>query len=177
MDHGTLHQLQNLIHRRNVKEEPKEDFNACEDFFILVVTCHILCVTMKYLKLDSLNSYPSSCDLIPDDYLIRSTAERQCILHAVASAIIDQTVDLSMTFSDDCETSTDGENDHILEYANEIISLGLLFMNYRDSIKEGDGNRVILCWKYMLPIFKATNRKNYAIEAFYTLVNCKLLPP
>ena len=29
----------------------------------------------------------------------------------------------------------------------------------------------------MLPLFKATGRKNYAIEAFYTLSYCKLLPP
>ena len=57
------------------------------------------------------------------------------------------------------------------------MSLGLLFLNYRDAIKEGDGQRVMLCWKYFLPIFKATNRQNYAIEAFITLANCKVLPP
>ena len=49
-------------------------------------------------------------------------------------------------------------------------------MNYRDAIKEGDGQRVMTCWKYMMLLFKATNRQNYAIEAFHTLANCKLLP-
>jgi hypothetical protein len=37
-------------------------------------------------------------------------------------------------------------------YACEII-LGLLYMNYNDVIKEGDGERVVLIWKYLLPIF------------------------
>ena len=49
-------------------------------------------------------------------------------------------------------------------------------MNYRDSIREGDGLRVMQVWKFMLPIFRATSRRNYAIEAFHTLVNVKLLP-
>ena len=35
----------------------------------------------------------------------------------------------------------------------------------------------MLCWKYMLPIFIATSRRNYAIEAFHTLSNSKILPP
>lgn len=29
--------------------------------------------------------------------------------------------------------------------------------------------RVMLCWKYFLPVFKATNRQNYAIEAYSSL--------
>lgn len=65
----------------------------------------------------------------------------------------------------------------MLQYACEVMSLGLLFMNYRDAIKEGDGERVMICWKFMLPIYKATGRKNYAIEAFHAISNCKLLPP
>ena len=42
-------------------------------------------------------------------------------------------------------------------------------MDYADSIKEGDGNRVLRFWKYLLPIFKASGRKNYSIEAVHLL--------
>ena len=38
-------------------------------------------------------------------------------------------------------------------------------MEYKDAIHEGDGMRVLRCWKYLLPLFKANNHKNYAIEA------------
>lgn len=32
-------------------------------------------------------------------------------------------------------------------------------------------------WKYFLVLFKATNRRNYAIGAFHTLASIKVLPP
>ena len=34
-DHGTLYLLRNLINRRNVVVDPKQDVNACEDFLCL----------------------------------------------------------------------------------------------------------------------------------------------
>ena len=43
-------------------------------------------------------------------------------------------------------------------------------MEYRDAIREGDGIRVLRCWKYLLPLFKATQRHNYAIEAANLLI-------
>ena len=38
-------------------------------------------------------------------------------------------------------------------------------MEYEDAIREGDGNHVLQCWRYLLPIFKASGRTNYSIEA------------
>ena len=38
-------------------------------------------------------------------------------------------------------------------------------MQFSDAIREGDGVRVLRCWKYMLPIFSASGNKNYACEA------------
>lgn len=46
-----------------------------------------------------------------------------------------------------------------------MLSLGPFYLNFRDAIKEGDGERVLISWKYVLPIFICTNRKNYAKEA------------
>ena len=43
-------------------------------------------------------------------------------------------------------------------------------MEFIDGIREGDGYRILRCWRDFLPIFKATNRKNYSIEAFTFLV-------
>ena len=45
-------------------------------------------------------------------------------------------------------------------------------------IKEGDGERVFLCWKFFLPIFRADRKSNYAIEALTYLAEITfLLPP
>ena len=92
------------------------------------------------------------------------------MLHGVSSIVVDKMVDLSLTFKDKDAVP----KDHVLEYASEVVSLGLLYMH---CIREGDGERVLLNWKYMLLLFKATNCRNYAIEAVHTLANVKLLPP
>ena len=39
-------------------------------------------------------------------------------------------------------------------------------MEYTDAISEGDGLRVLRCWRYLLPIFKSSRRTNYSIEVF-----------
>ncbi len=36
MDGGTLFQLRNLINRRNVRKDPSDNVNVCEDFFLTV---------------------------------------------------------------------------------------------------------------------------------------------
>ena len=164
-----------MINRKNVKNEPNDDFDACEEFFLLVVICHILCAGMKQLKMALLQDFPQS-SMIPENISELTKEERTEILKNIATNLVNEIVDLSPTFQDKKEHATPDE-DHIFEYARELVSLGLLYMNYRDSIREGDGLRVMQVWKFMLPIFRATSRRNYAIEAFHILANVKLLPP
>ena len=55
------------------------------------------------------------------------------------------------------------------------MSLGLLLIEFNDAIREGDGNRICRCWQFFLPVFKATKRKNYAIEAFVLQAQLRFL--
>ena len=52
-EHGKLYQLRNVINRRNVVKKSIDNFNACDDIFMMVVISHILVVAIKYLKLKS----------------------------------------------------------------------------------------------------------------------------
>ena len=54
-------------------------------------------------------------------------------------------------------------------YAIQIISIGCFYLELLDAIREGDGERVLTCWRYLLPIFRQSGRKNYSIEAFNLL--------
>ena len=56
-EHGTLYQLRNLINRRNVVATPMKDFIACDDFFITVLTGHIIAAAMKVLHINSPSEY------------------------------------------------------------------------------------------------------------------------
>ena len=63
-------------------------------------------------------------------------------------------------------------------YASEMLSLGLFHEEFRDCIREGDGERVLRCWKFMLLLFKASKRTNYSLEALRLLLQHHfLLPP
>ena len=45
-------------------------------------------------------------------------------------------------------------------YASEVLSLGMVWHNYYDAIMEGDGDRVMRIWKYLMVIFKETGHRN-----------------
>lgn len=66
-------------------------------------------------------------------------------------------------------------DDKVFAYSSLVISCGLLYSEFCDSIKEGDGLRVLRCWRYMFLLFKATNRVNYSIEAFTMLAQYEFL--
>ncbi len=59
-DCGTLYQLRNVLGRTNVVQRPLDNFNACDDFFVLVVHAHILAAAMKMLGISDVNEIPSS---------------------------------------------------------------------------------------------------------------------
>lgn len=61
-------------------------------------------------------------------------------------------------------------------YAVQILSQGLLYLEFRDAIKEGDGHRIICCWRYFMLVFKARRRKNYSIEALNLLADYHFFP-
>ena len=52
--------------------------------------------------------------------------------------IIDSFVDISYP-----KASTEEDEDNVCAYATEVMSLGLLLMEFIDGIRKGDGERII----------------------------------
>ncbi len=70
--------------------------------------------------------------------------------------------------------------DGVTMYAREqtlTLTLGLIWLEFNDAIKEADGDRILLSWKIMMPIFKATNHTNYFREAVNLLTQVYTLAP
>ena len=61
----------------------------------------------------------------------------------------------------------------MLDYGKNLTGLGCFYLEFSDAIKEGDGLRVLRCWKYLLPLFKSSSRKNYSIEVLNMLCQCE----
>ena len=57
------------------------------------------------------------------------------------------------------------DKDGVLFYGKELLSLGMLYLELLDGIREGDGFRILRCWRYLLLVFKATNKRKYAVQA------------
>ena len=181
MERGTLYQIRNLINRRNVKKAPKSDVNASEDFLEVVVTGYIVAAAMAYLGMSSLSDLPKE-SIISHDVWMEDDAVRWNILHDIAKHIVDKYIDLSTEFKAPTPKPQPGQpaksEGEVLEYSREVLSLGLLFFEFKDAVREGDGDRVLVVWKYFLLLFKASGRKNYAIEALTLLSQYHItLPP
>ena len=55
--------------------------------------------------------------------------------------------------------------DGIFNYSHNIVKTGLLFKDFQDAIKEGDGGRVEYLWKFMMLLFKVSGKTKYALAA------------
>ena len=65
-------------------------------------------------------------------------------------------------------TSPNEESDDMLNYQCNLMDHGLLYMNFTDAIAEGDGDRIMRCWKFLLLQFYADRGSTkYAVEALY----------
>ena len=154
-------------------KKPKQAIDACEDFFLLVVEAHILSAAMTLFEVSDVDSEPASQHYFPIESQKLPPPERKLVLLNATGALVDKHVDLSFdipTRKNDSSIAKKCDHDAVVEYASEVLTLGLLLLEFEDAIREGDGNRICRCWQFFLLLFKATGRKNYSIEAFTLLV-------
>ena len=171
MDGGTLYQLRNLVNRRNVVSEPKNNTSACEDFMLTVTESHVLAAAMDHFSMDSLTAEPSR-EFFPLESKGLDSLQRRNILMLQMETLVHKFVNMSIPTDDPQKGEKKKKkqpHDAVQEYAKDILTMGLLLMEFGDAIREGDGNRIIRCWRFFLPLFKATGRTNYSIEAFTLL--------
>lgn len=151
LDGGTLQQLRNLVNRRNVSSNPDKSFNATEDFFHLVGKAHIIAACLKYFKMSNAEAVPQ--ENIPTEALLLPNDQRKVALHAAISGFIEE------YFCLDLDRSFSNEPDRVSAYACELLSYYLIYIELEDAICEGDGDRVLCCWKFLF--WDVGHRTNY----------------
>ena len=163
-EHGTLYQLRNLLKQSNVVTKPKRNFNSCEDFFLLIVAGHIVTASMNILNMKSKQDQPT-LEAVPDltEKWTEPKESRKLALSTVCETVVDKFVSFQF------HNKPAPESDQVYAYATQIISIGCFYLELSDAIREGDGERVITCWRYLLPTFRSSGRKNYSVEALNLL--------
>ena len=166
MERGTLYQLRYLINRRNVKKEVKSDVNATDNFIEIVVTGYIVSAILSYLGMSCINDVPSDSTLSPDLWMEDDSVRKSALMN-IASAIIDKHIDLATMFSgrphesDDVSVQdssdsresigdgggggegnggSDGHVGSVHECCLEVLSLGLLYLYFKDSVRKEMGH-------------------------------------
>lgn len=145
---------------------PKNNYNACDDFFVLVVESHIISLTMDMFNMTDMDQTPEIDDLNQIETLWMESAEsRRRVLQTITTKIVDS---LNLVFSNSETLKT--TDDRVKLYGEQLLSLGCFYLEYSDAIREGDGIRVLRCWRYMLPMFVSSQHRNYAMEALNLLL-------
>ena len=157
-----MYHLRNLINRRSVVKKPEKNVSACEEFFLLVVEAHICAAVMKVFEMSSVNDTPTE-SLFPPGCSELNSKQRWNIMKLAVRKVIEEFVVVNYP------TAAKKDDDHVRAYAKEVLSLGLLLMEFVDSVREACGERIFRCWRYFLPLFKCSDRTNYSVEAFNLL--------
>ena len=66
-------------------------------------------------------------------------------------------------------SSVSFSGDRIHDYTKYLMSIGCMYLLFKDAIKEGDGNKVLQSYRYLLPVFINAGRCNYANESLNLL--------
>ena len=101
--------------------------------------------------------------------------ENPTVLQDAVKKILSQFVDLSYPVK---EKKRSKSMDHVHEYGKDILTMGLLLLEFKDAIRYGGGVRILRSWKFMFLYFRATGHTNYTLESFNLLCHYYyLLPP
>ena len=116
---------------------------------------------MALLNMHDVDGIPNE-DIVKSDVWTHSLIERQLVLDKICQLIVDKFVNFSFTNATPYKSK-----DQVHIHGREVLSLGLFYFEFVDSIREGDGPRVIRCYKYLLPMFKSSNHTKYSTEIFH----------
>ena len=177
---GTLYQLRNLINRRNVIKDIRNDMNATEDFFEAVGISHIIAVALHHFNMKDVKSAP--CDpLLNVDMHSLSKDQKWMLLHDLISPITSKYVSTSLECPYQQTTMPDNfsvavSDDKVFEYACCVLSAAMFMYEFDDGVREGSGDRLHRVWKYLLLLFRLFGRTKYALEALTFQLQCNGLP-
>ena len=99
MELGTLYQLCSLIHRRNVKPNPKVDVNSSEDFVDMIMIGRVISAVMSHLKISTFDEVSAEQVLSPNLWMEDDSVRKQ-VLKDNASSVVNKYVHLSTIFKE-----------------------------------------------------------------------------
>ena len=132
-----MYQLKVLINRTAVRSVPSKNMKPTEDFLLLILHTYVIAAVEKCQQ-DS-----DTCQLL-------------------AKRIVEQGF-VKINLPGELNVDSLG-NDMVYNYSTDLLTFCLLWHGFHDSIREGDGNRILRYWKFLMVIFQQQGHYNYANE-------------
>ena len=194
-----MFQLRNVLNHSSIGSDPSKNMKSHEDFFLLILYAHIIVAANNCIKHSQSHTVvskqiiskwvrfalPTEISMISshDDEIPVLEPPQDGLSPGVPPSDIEMPSDSKDEMESETEMDTDPEGSSgqgsgtVNSYAVDVLSLGLLWHGFKDATKEGDGDRIILYYKFLLPIFRSLKRRNYFVEAFPLLTQTVLLSP
>ena len=143
---GTLSYLHNLINQRNVIGHVKKEMNAVDDFLESVFRASATAAMADYFGMDSTSSNPTIHHWSTSLMMV-GTALKWNFLSSTLGQFVTQNIMPRLTFSlaRGAHTATVSSNG-AQNYAWGFLSDLLVAEEFRDAIREGDGDRVFFVY-------------------------------
>ena len=139
MDTGTL------INRRNVITDVSKDLTACKGFMQLATIAHVMSAAIHIAGVTKMSELSSK---------IMSTDKPMAAVKSLVKTLISEMVRIEYIAGTSESKSSKPSDSVSLAYSCTLSIEGQV--EFKDGIREGDGNRVLRCWKYFLLFFRAT---------------------
>lgn len=158
----TLKYFRERIMRYNVPTTVKNNPDAYEEFFTSVGRAYLVEAFLEFFGMDNTESVPTKN--MPENNATMEEKKQHF------DNVIGQFVDYHVFHSGV------SDDDKVMNYGLCLIELFVIPMQVNDTVHEGDGDRNVINWKYLLWLLWLFKANKYAIEGMYflTLVKCLL---
>ena len=178
--------------RTSFGKEPKNNMKATEDFLELVITAHVITASKVLQKtLPNVHKCTDIAKALVSKFITMSVPDIDKILAELRSESSATTANLpdvndpvtaSSTLPEEnnpvtASSSLPEENDTVYSYAVDFLTMGLLWYGFRDAVREGDAERIVQYWKFLMAVFRQTKHYHYSNEGFLLLAQSLLLSP
>ena len=138
---------------------PEAKDPACRDILFTVIKGHYIAAACKEIGIEIPDSVP--CDLEELIHVQRQSMAQQCqYIYSIAQVVVAKcsVIEGSIPFESVAETS---DMVHNYMYARPLCHYGSLALEFVDAWEEGDGDRILRCWKIFLLHFYENGRTKY----------------
>ena len=149
-DKGTLYQLKVLINRTAVKSVPSKNMKPTEDFLMLILHSYVIAAAEQCRE--SLDT----CKLL-------------------SQRVVKRFVKIYLSPEQESEESLPID-DRVYNYSTDLLTFCLLWHGFHDATREGDGDRLLRYWKFLMVIFQQEGHYNYAKEGLTLTIQSQVLP-